>query len=337
MHFASPFYLLTILAIIPYLFFRYFSRRRLLAINLPVFAELKTAFGVKRINWQVAEDILAVLLIVVLAIALARPQSSHQKENIGKKGIDIIIALDVSDSMRAEDLKPNRLAAAKESLNKFISRLHDDRLGIIVFAGTAFTQSPLTFDYNILKEYINRISTQTINQNVRGLNGTAIGDAILAALNRFKNSGDRSKVLLLLTDGDANTGVDPILAAKRAREKGVKIYAIGIGKKGGAPLPISDMLGRKTYARNPDGSLFKATFNEENLKKIAALTGGQYFRAGDNASFDKVMNEINSLEKREIKINTTTEYTDNFQYFLYLAVCLLIPFLLIRAYKKGLV
>ncbi len=334
MHLANPQYLYFLIFIPIYLFWLYHGKQKNRGISVSVFDDLKKAKGKSfLLFFKYFQYVLVVLIIVFWSICLARPQGKHEKQEVGKKGIDIIIAIDVSESMLAEDLKPNRIEAAKSSLEKFINGLQDDRLGIIVFAGQAFTQSPLTFDYNILEEYIKNISTDSINKNVRGLSGTAVGDAILSGVNRFKESKDRTKVLVLITDGDANVGIDPEIAAQKARQENIKIYTVGIGKEGGAPLPAMDIMGKKTYARNRDGSLVMATFNEEALKKIADIGNGKYFRAGDNKSFDKVMSEINRLEKREIKMNITTEYRENFIPFLTALIILIFLYLLITVYK----
>jgi Ca-activated chloride channel homolog len=334
MHFANPVYLWGIIFVPIYLIFLHLERKKKEALYIPIVNLLKQAEGKRWTRFlPFIQKALIILIIIFFSLTLARPQTEHQKEKLGKKGIDIIIALDVSQSMLAEDLKPNRMEAAKDNLSQFIAEIKDDRLGIIVFAGTAFTQSPLTFDYNIMQEYLKQISTKSINQNVRGLNGTAVGDAILAAINRFKKSEDRSKVLVLLTDGDANVGVDPQIAAEKAAESGIKIYTVGIGSKEGAPMPVTNMLGQKDYARNQDGSLMMATFNEEGLKKIAAIGSGQYFRAGDNESFKEVMAKINALEKREIKVNNTTEYTENFFVYLSILSVLLFFYVLFIVYK----
>ncbi len=314
MHFVYPQNFILLLVIPLFLYYSYKKKKE--AILITVFSDLKKAQGVNR--WikisKHFKNILVVLIIALFVFILAKPQSAHQKDNLNKNGIDIIVAMDVSGSMLAEDLKPNRMTAAKEALKKFISYLSDDRLGIVVFSGVAFTQSPLTFDYNILQEYINKISIDSINQNV---SGTAIGDAILVAVNRFKKSENRTKVLVILTDGDANVGIDPEIAAKKAKEEGIKIYTIGIGKDGGAPLPYTDIMGNKKYSRNQDGSLVMATFNESALKKIANIGDGKYFRVNDDNSFDKAMTEINALEKREIKTKVTTEYTEIFYPYLF--------------------
>jgi len=312
MNFLYPKIFLFLILIPIFLFYKYWKDKD--AITVTVFDDLKKAQESKMQKvLDHSKNFLIIVIIILFIVTLARPQSIHQKEDLSKNGIDIIVAMDVSGSMMAEDLKPNRISAAKKSIKKFISYLSDDRLGIIVFSGVAFTQSPLTFDYNILDDYINRISTESINQS---MSGTAIGDAILAAINRFKKSDDRTKVLVLLTDGDANTGVDPEIAAKKALEDNIKIYTIGIGKEGGAPMPYIDMMGNKVYAKNQDGSLAMATFNEESLKKIADIGGGKYFRADDDKSFDNAMKEISNLQKQKIKTKITTEYTDLFFYYL---------------------
>lgn len=333
MHLANPKYLFFLIFVPIYLVLVYFKRNKQKSISISVFNDLKTAsrkFGFK--FFRIIRHTLVVLLIILWSIALARPQGAHEKQEVGKNGIDIIIAIDVSDSMRAEDLKPNRIEAAKASLQQFIDGLEDDRLGIIVFAGQAFTQSPLTFDYNILTEYIKNISTDSINKNVNGLSGTAIGDAMLSAVNRFKDSGDRSKVLVVITDGDANTGADPSLAAKKVKEDGIKLYMVGVGRKGGAPLPVNNF-GVKSYAKNRDGTTYMATFNEKSLKKVTEAGGGKYFRAGDNKSFSEAMKEINGLEKKEVKMNVTTEYSENFMPFLLFSGLIFFFYLYILAYK----
>jgi Ca-activated chloride channel family protein len=250
--------------------------------------------------------------IIFLTIALARPQNVTEEKSVSKNGVDILIAIDVSESMLAEDLQPNRMEAAKKYIDGFVSNLESDRVGLEVFAGKPFTQSPLSFDYNVIRYYLSEISTDNIDQRRRGLNGTAIGDAILSAVNRFKNSKDRTKVLILLTDGEANVGVDPVFAAEHARANGLKIYTIGLGKKEGAPMPIGMRNGRKIYARNPDGSLYKSIFDEQSLKDIAQVSGGQYFWAGSNDALEKTFNTISKLEKKEYKAEVAIKKEDIF-------------------------
>jgi Ca-activated chloride channel family protein len=335
MNFHSPIYFLVLILIPLYFIFLQWekNKQKNKSIWISVFEDLKTAQGnswYKYLPW--IKNGLIVIIIALFAIVLARPQNSYETKDISKKGIDIIIALDVSQSMLAEDLKPNRLEAAKESIKKFVQQIESDRLGIIAFSGKAFTQSPLTFDYNIITEYIDSISIETINQNVRGLAGTALGDAILAAINRFEQSEDRTKVLILLTDGDANMGINPVTASKKAAKENVKIYTIGIGNESGAPIPIIDRFGNKQILTNPDGSPLLAKFNEESLKKLAQIGDGQYFRVDDSQSFEKALEEIDNLQKREIKISKNKLYTENFYPFLMALGIAVIIYILIERF-----
>ncbi len=198
MHLANPQYLYFLIFIPIYLAVFLFAQKKKKAIQISVFEDLKKAKSKSYLDYLYKiQPILIIIIIILFSLTLARPQGKHEKQEVRKKGIDIIVALDVSESMLAEDLKPNRIEAAKSSINKFVNILQNDRLGIIVFSGSAFTQSPLTFDYNILKEYLKNISTNSINKSVRGLSGTAIGDAILSSVNRFNESEDRTKVLIL--------------------------------------------------------------------------------------------------------------------------------------------
>ncbi len=271
-----------------------------------------------------------VLAFIFLTIALARPQSITEEKSITKNGVDILIALDVSESMLAEDLQPNRMEAAKKYIDEFVSRLQTDRVGLEVFSGKPFTQSPMSFDYNVIRYYLSEISTDTIDQKRRGLGGTAIGDAIVAAINRFKNTDGRTKVMILLTDGEANVGVDPLFAAEHARSNGIKIYTIGLGKKEGAPIAVGTKNGKKVYARNADGSLFKTKFDEETLQNIAQVSGGKYFYANDNDSLQKSFETINALEKTEYEAETSITTEDHFWIWLYLGFLTSIGALLCR-------
>lgn len=334
MSFENPAFLWLLLSIPLVFLFLFFQKKNRPAVFLSVQQDLQKAQGGLRGKvFPLLNGFLILLLLLLFSVTLARPQSNHEKEEVSKKGIDILLALDVSESMLAEDLKPNRMTAAKESISAFLPEESNDRIGIIVFSGKAFTQSPLTFDTNIIKEYISNISTDSINQRVRGLNGTAVGDAILAAITRFQDSGDRSKVLILATDGDSNVGINPDIAAQKADDEGIKIYTIGIGKKGGAALPYYDNFGRKQYARNRDGSLVMATFNEQALKNISEQTGGKYFRAENKQGFENILQEIDQLQKRDIVVKNHTEYKDIFEPFLWSLLLCFFLFLLLRIWR----
>jgi Ca-activated chloride channel family protein len=320
MNFANIyiFWLIGILSTFGVLFFWWQKRQKKnYTLKIPFFADLQKAkkksskFTFPQIL-QYLKWMFFGLTVLFLTIALARPQEISEEKKITKNGVDILIALDVSESMLAEDLTPNRIEAAKKYIDEFVSKLITDRVGLEVFAGKPFTQSPMSFDYNVIRYYLSEISTKTIDQNRRGLGGTAIGDAIVSAINRFKNAKERTKVLVLLTDGEANVGTDPIFASEHARSNGIKIYTIGLGKKEGAPLKIKDAFGNETYARNPDGSLYKTKFDEETLKNIAQISGGEYFYAGNNNALQKSFETINQLEKTEYEAETSVKKEDKF-------------------------
>lgn len=322
--FANPEYFLLLLGIPLYFFLSAFIQKRA-GYGFSLFDDLLAARKKSLTRFiPYVRRLLVIILFVLFSLSLARPQLSHQTQAVSKKGIDIAIALDVSDSMRAEDLTPNRIEAAKTALQHFIRLRKDDRIGIVVFAGYPFTQSPLTFDHDVLQYYIDNISTDSIDQGAYGLGGTAIGDAILTSLNRLGTDEQRTKIILLLSDGDANVGVDPLAAAYKAKEKNVKIYTIGIGKEGGAPIPIVDAFGRKDVARNSDGSVYMATFNEKTLKDVASITGGSFFRVDDNAAFNRAVQEINTLEKTDIMVQKKLVHKDMFAPFLFGTALLLL-------------
>lgn len=309
-------------------------RKKRTAVSISVWDDLKASQGWSFARvWTWLEPVFIGVMIALFSITLAYPQGSYETRTESKKGIDMVFALDVSESMLAEDLSPNRIEAAKTGLKKFTQKQEGDRMGVVVFSGVPFTQSPLTFDYGILEEYISRISVESINKNIRGLSGTAVGDAILAGVNRFAESGDREKVLVLLTDGDANVGVDPLIAAQKAAQEGVRIYTIGIGKEGGAPLKTKDARGNTVYARNSDGSMYQATFNETTLKEVAQIGGGKYFRIDDAATFDTVLKEIAQLEKRDISVDVQVEYSDKFMPFLIALWVSFLLFIIMRSIK----
>lgn len=306
------------LGMIPfYFFFLWWQRKNRKTIFLSVFQDLqKIQKKTFRRFIPVCKHVLIVLIIALTSFILARPQLPHDAVKVNKTGVDIFLALDVSESMLAEDLTPNRLEAAKIYISEFVSKLKTDRAGLIVFAGKPFTQSPLTFDYGVLDYYLQDISTRSVNQHIRGLNGTAIGDAILLTLSRFKKQEERTRVLVLLTDGDANVGVDPIIAAEVARTDGVKIYTIGLGQKGGALIPVGEQNGQKIYARDANGQFVRTSFNPDSLRKIAESTGGQFFHAENNDALQKSFEQIQALEKKEIEAEMSTQFTEKFMPYL---------------------
>lgn len=277
----------------------------------------------------VITDALKVIAVILLSIALLRPQEIKQETKDKIKGIDIMLALDVSGSMQADDLNPNRLEAAKEVLARFVSGLVNDRAGLVVFAGTSFSQCPLTNDYEIVKNFIGQLDLQTVR-----VNGTAVGEAILTAVNRLERSGP-TKVMVLATDGASNVSISPVEAAKIAAYKGVKIYTIGIGRKGGVQAKQMGRDGRMYPAFNPytGQPLMYDEPDEDSLKQVAALTGGAYFRATDNNALSRIYDTIAKLEKQDIQVKTYNKKIDKFKWFLWIGLGLLLAAFILEVFK----
>lgn len=236
--------------------------------------------------------VLRMLALIFLIIALARPQNFSAGQSINTEGIDIAMVLDISGSMLAEDFKPNRLEAAKNVIDNFVSARTTDRIGLVIFSREAFTQCPLTIDYSVLRNLLGDIRTGMIED------GTAIGNGIANGINRLKDSDAESRVIILLTDGVNNAGeVDPISAAEIASTFGIRIYTIGVGTRGEAPYPVQTPFGTR-YQMVP------VEIDEVILKKIADITGGEYFRATNNRALEEIYNKIDKMEKTKIEITS---------------------------------
>ena len=253
--------------------------------------------------------VLRLLAISALIVALARPRiTSVSTKTNTNKGIDIVMAIDVSASMLAKDLKPNRLEALKKVATDFVNKRPNDRIGIVVYAGESFTQTPITSDKSIVINTINNIQWGQLD------GGTAIGMGLGSAVNRLKDSKAKSKVIILLTDGVNNTGfVDPKTATELAKELGIKVYTIGIGTKGTALSPVSMMHGKLQYQK------VKVEIDEELLQYIADETSGKYFRATDNSKLRAIYSEINKLEKTEIEEFKYYNYDEKYRSLVLLA------------------
>ncbi|TSA39271.1 MAG: VWA domain-containing protein [Porphyromonadaceae bacterium] len=248
----------------------------------------------------------------LLIIVVARPQSSNSWENVTTEGIDIIIAVDISGSMLAEDFKPNRLEASKSVATEFIAGRPDDRMGLVVFSGESFTQCPLTTDHAVLMNLFQGIQSGIIED------GTAIGLGLATSVSRLKDSDARSKVIILLTDGMNNRGeIAPITAAEIAKTFGIRVYTIGVGSLGTAPYPF----------RTPFGIQYqnvKVEIDEGVLQEIASMTGGKYFRATNNQKLKEIYQEIDKMEKSRIDVKEINTKTEEYQRFLSLALLLLL-------------
>lgn len=265
------------------------------------------------------------LAILFLCLALARPQQILKSSKSKVDGIGIMLVFDMSGSMAAEDFKPkDRFHVAQNVLSDFASRRVNDLLGVVVFGTDAFLLSPLTNNKELIKNQINKLKLGQIEGK------TAIGQAISKAVNHLRDVKVKSKIIILLTDGENNSGdIDPLTAANLASAMDIKIYTIGIGKIGGAPVPfIEPYSGRKLYYREHDGSLALTKLDETSLKEIAKIAGGIYFRATDADSLKQIYKHIDKLEKTEVETKTLTKYKDKYQSFLYLGILFYLLFLL---------
>ena len=275
-------------------------------------------------SWRVAGNrwlgFLRAGVLALFVLALARPQRVNSEREHETKGIDIIISLDLSGSMLAEDFKPeNRLAVAKQEAANFIRGRENDRIGLVVFAREAFTQCPLTLDYDILTSLLNEVQIGMIPD------GTAIGMGLATAVNRLRESDAKSRVVILITDGENNAGkIDPVTAAGLAQSFGIKVYTIGVGRGGLVPFPINDPLFGKRYVQA------KVDIDEFVLKRIADITGGVFFRARDPESLSEIYSRINELEKTEVKVREYKSFDELFSYFLIPALLLLISELVLK-------
>lgn len=306
---------LFLLILIPLLiwFYQRYGRRQEATLRYPTLQILKN-LSHKKARIKVATIQASKLLgLMLLIFALARPQKGSEVREYSTEGIDIMLVLDISTSMKAVDFKPNRLEAAKTVARKFIDGRHNDRIGLTVFAAESFLQCPLTIDYGVLKELVRQVDF--INEKY---DGTAIGIAIANATNRLRESQAKSRVMILLSDGRNNAGaIDPRTAAQMAAAFDIKIYTIGAGKLGQAPYPVTLPGGYVQY------QLMDVEIDEELLTAIAQMTGGKYFRATDEKSLSTIYEEISNLEKTEIKVKDFVNYSELYHYFLLPAILLL--------------
>ena len=279
--------------------------------------QLTLSVSRKKQLWKMA---LILLAFIVLIFALADPQIGTRLEEVRRSGVDIFIALDVSKSMLAEDIQPNRLEKAKHEISKLIDKLEGDRIGLICFAGIAFVQCPLTLDYNAANLFLNDIDTQIIPQP-----GTAIGSAISLARQSFVSQEMKYKVLILITDGEDHEG-DPVAVAKEATKDGIVIYTIGIGSQQGAPIPEYDSYGNRVgYKKDRSGQVVTSKMDMLTLEKIAFETGGKYYISSSGESeLEKIYQEISQMEEKELSSRQYTQFEDRFQIFLVIGLVFLI-------------
>ena len=320
MIFANPTYLYLLLLLIPiigwYIYKLSKSQASLQVSSTEVFDIPGTS------SWKVwlrhVPFVLRTVAIAVLVVILARPQSTNSWQNSSTEGIDIVLAMDISTSMLAQDLKPNRLEASKDVASSFINGRPNDNIGLVVFAAESFTQCPLTTDHAVLLNLFKDIQPGIIQD------GTAIGLGLANAVSRIKDSQAKSKVIILLTDGVNNTGeIAPVTAAEIAKTFGVRVYTIGVGTQGEAPYPFQTAFGIQ-YQNVP------VEIDEQTLKQMAATTGGQYFRATDNASLKEIYSEIDKMEKTKISVQEYSKKQEEYKNWAILLFVLLLVEILLR-------
>ncbi len=269
---------------------------------------------------QLSKGALVSVAAMLITLAMARLQCGTHLEAVKTEGIDIVIAVDVSNSMLAEDLKPNRLSHAVQEVRGLIDSLQGDRIGLVAFAGDAFVQCPLTVDYSAASLFLTAFNTGLIAQQ-----GTAIGEAIRVSTKAFDPEDDKHKALILLTDGEDHD-TDPIGAAKEAAKQGVKIYPIGIGSAQGEPIPIYDQNGERTgFIKDDDGKVVMSRLDEATLREIVRITGGKYYRAtASGLELGQVLNDIRGMDKKELGGQLVTQYADRYQWPLLLGLIVLL-------------
>lgn len=323
-NFATP-QLLWLLLLIPAMIFWYVQKSNSQQAGIKV-SSLKSFKGIS--SWKNLfrhlPFVFRLLGMAFIIIALARPQTKSDEQQVEGEGVDIILCIDVSGSMTAQDFTPNRMEAAKAVAENFVESRITDRIGIVIFSGESFTQCPLTTDKAVLKSAIENIRNGLLED------GTAIGDGLGTSIDRLRSSKSKSKVVILLTDGENNGGlIGPTNAKEIAKAFGVRVYTIGVGTDGYAPFPIKTDLGVIIQQQ-------KVTIDEKLLKAIAGETGGKYFRAKDNTSLENIYKEIDGLEKSKVEVTNITRYTEKFFPYAMMALAFLLLEIILRftVFKK---
>jgi len=319
MTFHNPGYLFLLLLLLPIIYWYIKEMHKSDAsLQISSLQDLTKFPKSKRIKMRHLPFILRLFTLIFLIIAIARPQSSNSLRNETTEGIDIMIALDISGTMLAEDLKPNRLEASKAVATEFILSRPNDNIGLVIFAAESFTQCPLTTDHDVLINLFKGVRYGMIED------GTAIGLGLANAVNRIKDGKAKSKVIILLTDGSNNRGdIAPVSAAEIAKTFGIRVYAIGVGSHGMVRVPVPTPLGMQYQ-------LMESEFDEQTLKDIANITGGKYFRATDNLKLRSIYQEIDQLEKTKISVREYSKKNEIFYIFALAAFVCLISEILLR-------
>ncbi|GAK38196.1 MAG: VWA domain-containing protein [Bacteroides graminisolvens] len=320
MVFANIEYLFLLLLLIPYIVWYILKHKKnnatLQMSDTNIYSDIKKSYKIYLLH---APFILRIIVLSLVILILARPQTTNNWQNSEVEGIDIMLAIDVSTSMLAEDLKPNRLEAAKDVAAEFISGRPNDNIGITLFAGESFTQCPLTVDHTVLLNLFQSINSGIVED------GTAVGMGIANAVSRLKDSKAKSKVIILLTDGTNNKGdISPLTAADIAKSFGIRVYTIGVGTNGMAPYPLR-VAGTIQYINTP------VEIDEKTLTQIAITTNGNYFRATNNSKLKEVYKEIDKLERTKLNVKQYSKRHEEYQWFALIALL----FLLLEFYLRN--
>ena len=321
MEFKNPLFFLLLLVLVPYIVWYVMRfKQSLPSLKVPDTTKYVKVPKTFRLYLMHLPFLLRIILISLVVCILARPQSRHSWSNTDVEGIDIMLAVDVSTSMLAQDFKPNRVEALKEIAQRFIEKRPNDNMGLTMFAGEAYTQCPLTTDHTVLMNLYNSVDC---NMAMRGVidDGTAIGDGIMNAILRLKESQAKSKVIILLTDGVNNSGnISPQTAAEIAKKYGIRIYTIGIGRNGMAPYPL------------PTGgtAMLPVEIDEQTMTKIYRETGGEYFRAQKNAELDAIYQDIDKMERTKFNVKQFSRRGELYQPFALAAMAVLLLEILLR-------
>ncbi len=310
------------LAVIPLLFLLYLLTRRVQKKQLQRWGDqtllnrLMPDFSATR---TFVKFTIGMLAFGIMVLAVARPQFGTKAAEVKRKGVEMIIALDVSNSMMAEDIKPNRLENAKMAISRLVDQLENDKIGLIVFAGDAYIQMPITTDYQAAKLFLNSINTQIVPKQ-----GTAIGSAIRLAMRSFTPESQNSRAIVIITDGE-NHEEEALTAAKEAADAGIILHTIGIGSAQGVPIPLTSSDGQKDYRTDEKGQVIISKLNEELLSQIAETGKGIYVRAtASQTGLKTILDEMNKMEKKEIQMKVYAEYDEQFVYYAGFALFLLL-------------
>lgn len=320
-------WLIPLLIIFYFLVFRWKKNALERFGNLDLITKLTRSISRRR---QIVKAALIILAIFFMILTLAQPQIGTKLEEVKREGVDILVAIDVSLSMKAEDIKPNRLEKAKHMVSNIIDLLEGDRVGLIAFAGVPFVQCPLTLDYGAAKMFLDIMDSDLLPTP-----GTAIGAAILKAVETFEQRERKHKVLILITDGEDHEG-EPLKAAEIAEKEGVVIYTVGIGSVKGVPIPLYNEAGRNIgFKKDRENQVVTSKLDEITLEKIALQTGGKYYRAtGGESELRKIYEEISKMEKKELASQKFSQYEDRFQYLLIFSIIFLVMEVFISERRK---